>query len=111
MSKPLNWFVDRINKPVYRDWHTGGVVSITATNYDTAVMLHKYELEGLVEYRDTPENPEKHMPPQPTAVELDRQRTHEAIMARPKGNQEPVTVISEETLGAMAEADPTLPLD
>jgi hypothetical protein len=51
------------------------------------------------------------MNPQPTAVELDRQRTHEAIMARPKGNQKPVTVISEETLGAMAEADPTLPLD
>ena len=47
----------------------------------------------------------------PTAVELDRQRTHEAIMARPKGNQKPVTVISEETLGQMAEADPTLPLD
>ena len=51
------------------------------------------------------------MNPQPTAVELDRQRTHEAIMARPNGNQKPVTVISEETLGAMAEADPTLPLD
>lgn len=51
------------------------------------------------------------MNPQPTAVELDRQRTHERIMARPKGNQKPVTVISEETLGAMAEADPTLPLD
>ena len=52
-AKPLSWFVDRINKPIYRTWHTGSVISITARNYDTAVMLHKYEAEGLAIYRDT----------------------------------------------------------
>ena len=52
--KPLSWFVDRINKPIYRDFHTGNVISITANNYDTAVMLHKYEAQRCVEYRDHP---------------------------------------------------------
>jgi hypothetical protein len=52
--KPLSWFVARINKSIYRTWHDGSVVDIPVKNYDTAVMLHKYEAEGLVEYRDQP---------------------------------------------------------
>ena len=52
--KPLSWFVDRLNKPIYRDWHTGRVISITVRNYDTAVILNKYEAEGLAVYRDNP---------------------------------------------------------
>jgi hypothetical protein len=53
-AKPLSWFVERINKPIYRTFHTGNVISVTAKNYDTAVMLHKYEAQRCVEYRDHP---------------------------------------------------------